>query len=206
MHNEKKRSLTDVVLEQGKNAEKGIKPSLDIVKIAYQKILQMVNEDNKKNCENVIDIHLKKSQKALDDAFENNEFIDETRSRALAFSGEILMSHVMNHILRSNQIKADAVEFDDWPIITDNNIESTNFLRTESNERMGEISKLVENNEVVTIGGFIGKTVDDITTTYERGGSDRTAADLGILFHKKYETSIDFEKDSSVVSAWIQKL
>jgi len=142
LHNEKKRSLTDVVLEQGKNAEKGIKPSLDIVKIAYQKILQMVNEDNKKNCENVIDIHLKKSQKALDDAFENNEFSDEIRSRALAFSGEILMSHVMNHILRSNQIKTDAVEFDDWPIITDNNIESTNFLRTESNERMGENFKV----------------------------------------------------------------
>ena len=40
-----------------------------------------------------------------------------------------------------------------------------------------------------------------VTTTYERGGSDRTAADLGILFNKKYETSIDFEKDSSVVSA-----
>ena len=54
----------------------------------------------------------------------------------------------------------------------------------------GGISKLVENNEVVTIGGFIGKTVDDITTTYERGGSDRTAADLGILFHKKYETLV----------------
>jgi hypothetical protein len=63
LHNGKKRSLTDVVLEQGKNAEKGIKPSLDIVKITYQKILQMVNDDNKKNCENVIDIHLKKAQK-----------------------------------------------------------------------------------------------------------------------------------------------
>ena len=201
LHNEKKRSLTDVVLEQGKNAENGIRPSLDIVKIAYQKILQMVNDDNKKNCENVIDIHLKKAQVALDDAFENKEFADETRSNALAFSGEILMAHVMNYILRSNQIKTDAVEFDDWPIITDNNIESTNFLRTESNERMGGILNLVENNEVVTIGGFIGKTVEGITTTYERGGSDRTAADLGILFHKKYDTSIDFEKDSSVVSA-----
>jgi len=53
----------------------------------------------------------------------------------------------------------------------------------------------------VTIGGFIGKTVDNVTTTFERGGSDRTAADLGILFHKKYETSINFEKDSAVVSA-----
>ena len=201
IHDGKRRSLTDVILEQGKNAENGIKPSLDIVKTCYQKIIQLVNEENKENCQNAIDIHLEKSQKALEEALQNKEFADEIRSRALAFSGEILMSHVMNHILRSNEIKTDAVEFDDWPIITDNNIESTNFLKSESNEKIAKIEKLVENNQVVTIGGFIGKTVDDITTTFERGGSDRTAADLGILFHKKYETSIDFEKDSSVVSA-----
>ena len=200
-HDGKKRSLTDVILEQGKNAENGIKPTLEIVKASYQKILQLVNDENKQNCQNVIDVHLEKSQKALDDAFDSKEFVDEIRSRALAFSGEILMSHVMNHILRSNEIKSDAVEFDDWPIITDNNIESTNFLKSESDDRMEKITNLVENNQVVTIGGFIGKTVDNVTTTYERGGSDRTAADLGILFHKKYETSIDFEKDSSVVSA-----
>ena len=201
IHDGKRRSLTDVILEQGKNAENGIKPSLDIVKTCYQKIIQLVNEENKENCQNTINVHLEKSQKALEDALQNKEFADETRSRALAFSGEILMSHVMNHVLRSNNIKTDAVEFDDWPIITDNNIESTNFLKSESNEKIGKIEKLVESNQVVTIGGFIGKTVDNVTTTYERGGSDRTAADLGILFHKKYETSIDFEKDSSVVSA-----
>jgi len=200
-HNGKRRSLTDVILEQGKNAENGIKPSLDIVKTCYQKIIQLVNDENKDNCQKDIDAHLEKSQKALEDALQNKEFADEIRSRALAFSGEILMSHVMNHILRSNDIKTDAVEFDDWPIITDNNIESTNFLKSESNERIRKIEELVKNNQVVTIGGFIGKTVDNVTTTYERGGSDRTAADLGILFHKKYETSIDFEKDSSVVSA-----
>lgn len=201
IHNGKRRSLTDVILEQGKNAENGIKPSLEIVKACYEKIIQLVNEENRENCQKAIDVHLEKSQKALEDAFQNKEFADETRSRALAFSGEILMSHVMNHILRSNEIKTDAVEFDYWPIITDNNIESTNFLKSESIERIGKIEELVKENQVVTIGGFIGKTVDNITTTYERGGSDRTAADLGILFHKKYETSIDFEKDSSVVSA-----
>jgi len=201
MNNGKKRSLTDLVLEQGKNAENGIIPTLDIIKSTYQKILEMVNSENKENCKNVVDSHLEKAQKALDEAFENKEFIDEIRSRALAFSGEILMSHVMNYILRSNDIKVDAVKFEDWPIITDNNIESTNFLTAESRNRMGKISELVEKNQVVTIGGFIGKTEENITTTYERGGSDRTAADLGILFHKKYETSIDFEKDSAVVSA-----
>jgi len=124
IHDGKMRSLTDVILEQGKNAENGINPSLDIVKSAYQKILEMVSSENKQDCKNIIDSHLEKAQKALDDAFANKEFADEIRSRALAFSGEILMSHVMNHILRSNSIKSDAVGFDDWPIITDNNIES----------------------------------------------------------------------------------
>ncbi len=201
MHNGKMRSLTDVILEQGRNAESGINPSLDIVKSTYQKILQMVNSENKEDCRNTIESHLEKAQKALNEAFVSKEFADEIRSRALAFSGEILMSHVMNYVLRSDGIKADAVGFDDWPIITDNNIESTNFLRSESKEKMGKTVELVEENEVVAIGGFIGKTADNVTTTYERGGSDRTAADLGILFHKKYEISIDFEKDSAVVSA-----
>ncbi|PJC50946.1 MAG: aspartate kinase [Nitrosopumilales archaeon CG_4_9_14_0_2_um_filter_34_16] len=199
--NGKKRSLTDVVLEQGDNAINGIKPSLDTVKSTYQKILELVDSKNKENCENAINSHLRLSQKALDEAFEKKEFADEIRSQALAFSGEVLMSHVMNHILRSNGIKADAIEFENWPIITDNNIEFTNFLATESRSKMDKIAELVEDNDVVTIGGFIGKTADGVTTTYERGGSDRTAADLGILFHKKYETSIDFEKDSAVVSA-----
>ncbi len=201
MHNGKKRSLTDIVLEQGKNAENGITPSLDIVKSTYKKISEMVNLENKKDCENTIDLYVKKAENALIEAFESKEFANEVRSRALAFSGEILMSQVMNHILKSNEIKSDSIDYDDWPIITDNNIEFTNFLAPESRENMDKIAGMVENNEVVTIGGFIGKTIDNITTTYERGGSDRTAADLGILFHKKYDTSIDFEKDSSVVSA-----
>jgi len=201
IHNGEKRSLTDIILEQGENAENGIRPTLNTVKLTYQKILELVNFENKENCENAIKTHLEKAQKSLDDAFESKEFADEVRSKALAFSGEILMSHVMNHVLRSNSIKSDAVKFDNWPIITDNNIEFTNFLTAESREKMDKTEELVEKNEVVTIGGFIGKTVDNVTTTYERGGSDRTAVDLGILFHKKYQTRVDFEKDSAVVSA-----
>ncbi|AFS80072.1 aspartate/glutamate/uridylate kinase [Candidatus Nitrosopumilus koreensis AR1] len=199
--NGKKRSLTDVILEQGENAANGTAPSLEIIKSTYQKILELVNSENKERCRNIIDLNLEKVRKALDETTENKEFVDEVRSRALAFSGEILMSHVMNYILRSNNIKSESIDFEDWPIITDNNIESTNFLTSESRAKIEKTEKIVEQNEVVTIGGFIGKTTDNVMTTYERGGSDRTAADLGILFHKKYETSIDFEKDSAVVSA-----
>jgi len=197
----KARSLTDVILEQGAKAEKGDEFSMDSVKSCYQKILELTNKENRENCLKIIDSSLNLAKKTLDEAAQKKEFANETRSKALAFSGEVLMAQVMKFILNSNGMISETVNFEKWPIITDNNIESTNFLASESRERLEHAEKLLESFNIITIGGFIGKTIDGITTTYERGGSDRTAADLGILFHKKYDTSIDFEKDSAVVSA-----
>ena len=42
-----KRSLTDVILEQGRNAENGINGSLEFVKSSYQKILELVSAEYK---------------------------------------------------------------------------------------------------------------------------------------------------------------
>ena len=201
MVDEKKRSLTDVILGIGKDAVNGSNIDFSIVEKPYLKILDYVNDDTKDLCKGIIDDFLKKSKNSIDKASSKKEFLDETRSKALAFSGEVLMSHVLDLILKSNDIRSDTISLEDWPIITDNNIESTNFLFSESSSRMSKLEEALENNDVVSIGGFIGKTKDGIITTYERGGSDRTAADLGILFHKKYDTIIDLEKDSSVVSA-----
>jgi len=116
LQNEKKCSLTDIILEQGKNVERGTKANLDVIKACYQKIIKFVNSDNSKDCQSMIDLFLKKAEKALDEALQKKEFAEEIRSRSLAFSGEILMSHVMNYILRSNGIKSDAVSYDDWPL------------------------------------------------------------------------------------------
>ncbi len=201
MVDEKKRSLTDVILGIGKDAVNGNNIDFSIVEKPYFKILDYVSDDTKDLCKGIIDDFLKKSKNSINEASSKKEFLDETRSKALAFSGEVLMSHVLDLILKSNDIRSDTISLEDWPIITDNNIESTNFLFSESSSRMSKIEEVLENNDVVSIGGFIGKTKDGIITTYERGGSDRTAADLGILFHKKYDTTIDLEKDSSVVSA-----
>jgi len=167
------RSLTDVVLELGRNAEQGQSTNLDVVREAYKKILELVSSDFQEECKNIINSHLEKSKQALDEAKQKGEFADEIRSKALAFSGEILMSHVMNYILKSQGIKSVSVEYENWPIITDNNIESTNFLYSKSLEKVDSLEELVSKNEVVTIGGFIGKTVDGITTTYERGNEFR---------------------------------
>lgn len=195
------RSLTDVALKIGQKAEEGNPVSIEELKRTYQKILEFVGKKYQDECKKIIDAMLEKSLNALNIAMQKKEFAYETRSRVLAYSGEILMSHVMNYVLKSTGIKSDVIGFEIWPIITDKNIESANFLAVESSQNINAIEALLEKNDVLSIGGFIGKTTDGLETTYERGGSDRTAADLGILFSKKYHTKIDFEKDSAVLSA-----
>jgi len=163
--------------------------------------LELVSSEFQEKCRTVIDDCLDLVRIELEKAMEKKEFADEVRSKTLAYSGEILMSHMMEYILQSQGIKSKVVGLDNWPIITDSNIESTNFLASESNKKVEFLERLLDENQVITIGGFLGRTVDGIITTYERGGSDRTAADLGILLHKKFDVKIDLEKDSSVVSA-----
>jgi len=197
----KRRSLTDVALELGKRAEEGKAFDLIILRKTYEKILELVSSEFQEKCRSTINDCLDKVEVQLEKAMEKKEFADEIRSKTLAFSGEILMSYVMEYILLSQGIKSKVVNLDNWPIITDNNIESTNFLISESDKNVEFLERLLDENQVLTIGGFIGRTMDGIITTYERGGSDRTAADLGILLHNKFDVKIDLEKDSSVVSA-----
>jgi len=201
IYNEKQRSLTDIALEIGRRAEKGENIGIEILRKPYQKIVSMVDKALQDDCNKTINYFLEKAEVVLAETLQKREFANETRARLLAYSGEVLMSNVMNYVLKSSGIKSAVISFDAWPIITDNNLESANFLASESSERMSETEKLLEENDVLSIGGFIGKTIEGIETTYERGGSDRTAADLGILFSKKYHTRIDFEKDSAVLSA-----
>ena len=49
-----KRSLTDIILEQGRNAESGTSVSLEIINSSYQKILELVSAENKEKCQQII--------------------------------------------------------------------------------------------------------------------------------------------------------
>ena len=197
----KRTSLTDVALELGNRAKDGKISDLIILRKTYEKILELVSSEFQDKCKMIIDDCLDKVKIELEKAMEKKEFSDEIRSKTLAYSGEILMSYVMKYIIQSQGIESKSVKLENWPIITDNNIEYTNFVVSESKKKVEHLEKLVEQNQVITIGGFIGRTIDGIITTYERGGSDRTAADLGILLGKKFDIKIDLEKDNSVVSA-----
>ena len=202
-YEKKVSSMTDVAIRIGKNYASSNPVEIEILRQVYEQIA-VKHISNEKYYNEFIQ-NLEKFNRqvivSLKQAAENRRFVDVVRSRTLAYSGEITMSYLMDYVMQSHGIKSDHVDIQRWPIITDDNFEAANFMLGESMHNSSHLIDLVEHNEVVAIGGFIGKTVDGLETTYERGGSDRTAADTAILLHDHYKIKIDFEKDNAVLSA-----
>lgn len=198
----KVKSMTDIAINIGRKYASGEKVDSSIF---YETYLNIAKKYTSQKYLEEFEYHLQKFYNyvitSLNNVAENKRFIDVTRSRVLAYGGEITMSYLMDYILRSNGLKSDHVNIDKWPIITDDNFEAANFMLGESKEHKKNFLHLLEENEVISIGGFIGKTIDGLETTYERGGSDRTAADIAIILYDEFKTQIDFEKDNVVLSA-----
>ncbi len=201
-YNGKARSLTDVALHIGESYAENRLVDLEVLRDPYINIAKKyMNKEYKDEFLNILEGLYKQVLISLKQSIEYKRFVDVTRARTLAYSGEIAISYAMSYVLKSHNLNATYVRIEDWPIITDDNFEAANFLYEESKARIDSLLSLLDSHDVVSIGGFIGKTVDGLETTYERGGSDRTAADLAILLHDKYKVSIDLEKDSIVLSA-----
>ena len=201
-YQEKFYSMTDVAIRIGRSYASSNPVELEVLRNVYER---MATEYVSKQYRQEFLVHLDRFYRqviiSLKQAAENRRFVDVIRSRTLAYSGEITMSYLMDYIMRSHGMNSDHVDIEKWPIITDDNFEAANFMIEESRQNDYHLLDLVERNDIVCIGGFIGKTIDGLETTYERGGSDRTAADAAILLHGLYETKVDFEKDSAVLSA-----
>jgi aspartate kinase len=195
-------SMTDVAIHIGKNYAQSNPVEIDTLREVYENIASnnLSQEFHKKFSDDINRFH-KEVIISLKQAAENRRFVDVTRSRTLAYSGEIPMSYLMDYILKTKHLKSDHVKIEQWPITTDDNFEAANFLIEESKKKSSNFYDLIEKNDVVTIGGFIGKTIDGLETTYERGGSDRSAADVAILLNEHYKAELDFEKDNAVLSA-----
>ena len=198
----KVKSMTDIAINIGRKYASGQKVDSSIF---YETYLNIAKKHISQKYLEEFEYHLQKFYNyvtiSLNHVAENKRFIDVPRSRVLAYGGEITMSYLMDYILRSNGLKSDHVNIDKWPIITDDNFEAANFILDESKEHKKHFLHLLEENEVISMGGFIGKTIDGLETTYERGGSDRTAADIAIILYDEFKTQIDFEKDNVVLSA-----
>ncbi len=195
-------SMTDVAIRVSKNYASLNPVDIDILKGVYLKISdKYLPYDYRQKFASDLEKFAKIVLVSLKQVAENRRFVDVSRSRILAYSGEIVISCLMNYILKSNDVNSESVSVGEWPIVTDDNFEAANFMLDESKKHLNSLVDLLECHDVLCIGGFIGKTIDGLETTYERGGSDRTAADLGILLSSSYDVLIDFEKDNAVLSA-----
>ena len=202
MYDNHARSMTDVAMLVGRSYASSNPVEIDVLREVYERIVTTyVSKNLQDNFLETLDKFYRQVIISLKQATENKRFVDVVRSRTLAYSGEITMSYLMDYVMRSHDIKSDHVSIEKWPIITDDNFEAANFMVEESKQSNDHLTDLVAYNDVVSIGGFIGKTTDGLETTYERGGSDRTAADIAILLHDNYDIQVDFEKDSAVLSA-----
>lgn len=202
IYEEKSKSMTDVAMKVGRSYASSNPIEIEVLREVYERIAaDHVSEKFRDNFLEILDKFYRQVIISLKQAAENKRFVDVIRSRTLAYSGEVTMSYLMDYVMRSYGIKSDHVDIEKWPIITDDNFEAATFMVEESKQNNSYLIDLVNHNEVVSIGGFIGKSIDGLETTYERGGSDRTATDIAILLQSHFDAKVDFEKDSGVLSA-----
>ena len=201
-YNGKIISMTDMAIYVGRSYASSTPVEIEVLREVYERISSKYL-DNQRRHEflDTLDKFYRQVIISLKQAAENRRFVDVIRSRTLAYSGEVTMSYLMDYVMQSTGLKSSHVLIEKWPIITDDNFEAANFMIQESKHHVDHLIDLIDHSDVVSMGGFIGKTVDGLETTYERGGSDRTAVDIAILLHDHYGVKIDFEKDSAVLSA-----
>lgn len=196
------KDVTNRIIDVGKKAAAGFSPTLEAIGTPYQEICdQHIGDSFKNRFFMVRNGCMKEVNRAFERVRHRREFEGGDRAIALAYGGELLMSSVMNYALQSHGVDAYDVPFSEWPLITDKTFEGTTFLPSESKERIHYLVKRLEEGNVVTMGGFIGRSVRGRETTFERGGSDRTAIDLGLLLKPRYDVSVDLEKKNIVMSA-----
>src|ERR687891_2854008 len=196
--------MTDVAIHIGKSYASSNPVDIEVFRQVYERIASKYLSDTPSYNEFMHNLEKFNRQViiSLKQAAENRRFVDVIRSRTLAYTGEVTMSYLMDYVMQSIGLKSSHVLIGKWPIITDDNFEAANFMVQESKHHADHLIDLIDHSDVVSMGGFIVKTVDGIETTYERGGSDRTSVDIAILLHNHYyDVKIDFEKDSAVLSA-----
>ncbi|MEL7564303.1 MAG: aspartate kinase [Dehalobacterium sp.] len=93
--------------------------------------------------------------------------------------GEIISSVVMVSELKSEGIEATCLTGGQAGIITDDCFNDARIIRI----KPSEIIKEFEHNQVVIVAGFQGITEEGKITTLGRGGSDTTAAALGVALN-----------------------
>ncbi len=107
-----------------------------------------------------------------------DECINSEDLDSIVSMGERISARLFCSALKTEGVKSSFIDVDheNWPIITDEMHGNANVLITETkNFVKGNIEKMLKDNSVVVVPGFIGRSKNGRITTLGRGGSDTTA-------------------------------
>jgi aspartate kinase len=109
----------------------------------------------------------------------SNGKVDMQSHDAIASQGERLAANLLTLILEEHGIPAEYVDARRC-VITNNKHGNAAPLLSELQQRTrAELLPLLEKKHIPVLGGFIGSTIDGVTTTLGRGSSDYSATLIG---------------------------
>jgi aspartate kinase len=122
-----------------------------------------------------VDARLDEVRKMLKEGTTDKESRDK-----VAAQGEIMSSYLIAEALKKEDTRAEQIIATEL-IVTDGSFGDAEFVPQETREKARErLIPLLEKGIVPVVTGFIGATSEGHTTTLGRGGSDYTAAILGL--------------------------
>jgi len=109
----------------------------------------------------------------------NNSFITKRESDLLLSCGEIISSVVFTNMLLEHGIQATALTGAQAGFRTNNDYSNAKIMEM----KCERIRKELEKNDVIVVAGFQGAAKNGDVTTLGRGGSDTSAAALGVALN-----------------------
>ncbi|HUT17445.1 MAG TPA: hypothetical protein VMW84_04020 [Acidobacteriota bacterium] len=125
------------------------------------------------------------TQEAL--ASVNKRFSGNVKAKILTLGGELAMSALADHILKSNGLDSCCIPVQNWPIVTDDNFDEATPNYELSKKRIDTLIEPVEDGKIISLAGFLGVTTDGLETVLGRGGSDLTAVFTSCLLKGRYQ-------------------
>lgn len=191
---------TDELIQIGESYAQSTPVSVDPVFKIYQNLAKLnVKEPYLRQALADMEKYKAATEKTL--ALVNKRFSGSIKARVLTLGGELAMSALANHILKSNGLDSCQVSPEKWPVITDDNFEDATPNYELSRGRVGVFVEPLDNGRIITMAGFYGVTQDGLETVLGRGGSDLTAVFVSAILSDRYQTDTLLFKDVPVQSA-----
>lgn len=111
-----------------------------------------------------------------------SELSDRSLAKIISF-GELLSSTIINEALNANGIKCNNIDARDFIFTDGNYLKGEPDLKSIKEKTPAGIKNALKGYHAVITQGFISNTLDGITTTLGRGGSDYTASLIGMALN-----------------------